>query len=142
MALKYEIDLKSAEEEFEKICDNWEIDIDISEMNEDEKVDFEGIKRRIIKAIRLKRLFCNDDGDTLSYTVSKKSCEYSGDVLTIKRPKGEASLSTDNYKIGKDAHKSFSYISAMVGKPVQYLSKLDGIDMKVIQSFVQLFLSD
>jgi len=139
MAIIYKTDLETANAEFEKICDDWFIDIDENNMKDDDKIDFRDTKRKIIRSIQL-GLLCRNEDNTLTYTISKLSEGFEGEELQIKRPKGSAGLDTDQYKDHKLVHKVFSYMSAMTGKPPSFFSKLDfSMDVQNLQAIISLF---
>lgn len=139
--MDYKIPLDVANDEFKKICESWEIDIDIDGMDADEKVDFKGIKAKIIKTIRLGRLVFNDD-QTMTYTVSNKSDELGGKELTIKRPKGKALTAMDQFKEQAGVTKGYAFLASMISQPIQFLNNLDGIDVKPLLALSTLFLAD
>ena len=139
--MEYKIDYKTAEEEFEKICEAWEIDIDINSMEEEEKVDFKGIKAKIIKAVRLGRLVYKGDG-TMTYIVSKYSGELAEKELIIKRPKGSGLSAMDQFKEKAGVHKTFAVLASMISQPVQFLNNIDGIDLKPLLAISTLFLAE
>jgi len=139
--MQYKIDEQLAEEEFVKICEDWEIDIDESNMDSEEKIDFKSVKVKVIKAIRLGRLVYNSDG-TIIYTLSKHSIDFVGTELTIKVPDGVAYTDMDQFKKDKDMHKTFTILSYMIGKPLPVINKLDGRDLKPLLALASLFLAD
>jgi hypothetical protein len=139
--MNYTVNLETANEEFEKICDSWEIDIDKGSMDDDEKIDFKGIKNKIIKAIRLGRLIYNDDG-TMTYTVSKNSEKHIGKELLIKRPTGSSLTAMDQFSDQAGMHKAYAVLAHMIKQPLQFLKNLDGLDLKPLLAFSQLFLAD
>lgn len=138
---KYQIDIETAEDEFQRFCDAWEIDIDESSLNEDEKLDIQKFKRQIIKSIRLGRLCFNSD-ESLTYTFSEKSVRQSGQNIIIKRPKGAAYLGMDQFKDQASAHKTYSILAMMTGKAISFFADIDGIDLKPLQAIMTLFLSE
>jgi hypothetical protein len=78
----------------------------------------------------------------LKYTVSKLSPEgFSGDVVIIKRPGGNAFVGMDNFKDRESVHKLHGFMSAITGKEVKYFSKIDIADWKFFQAVSSLFLS-
>ena len=139
--MNYTINLETANEEFEKICDSWEIDIDEVSMDHEEKVDIKGIKAKIIKAIRLGRLVYNDN-EIMTYIVSNKSDDLGGKELTIKRPKGKALTAMDQFKEQAGVTKGYAFLASMISQPIQFLNNLDGIDVKPLLALSTLFLSD
>jgi len=131
------IDKDTAEVEFLRFCEEWEIDADTADMNEDDKVGFEQQKSKILKAIVKGRLAVNDDG-SLTYTLSRSSENI--DVI-IKRPGGAALMEMDKYKDRESMHKIYSVLGSMTGKPPSFFSNLDGIDLKPFTAVVALFLA-
>jgi hypothetical protein len=137
---KYKIDLETAEAEFMRYCESNDFEIDETAMNDDEKESFADIKRRFIKCCREGRV--EVDGMDLKYTVSKLSPEgFAGDVVTVKRPGGNAFMGMDNFKDRESVHKLHGFMSAMTGKEIKYFSKLDIADWKFLQAVSSLFLS-
>ena len=137
------IPVDMAIDEFNRFCEVWEIDYNDSGMKSDDKVDFESLKNKIVKAIQKGRLCLNED-NTLSYTISDntENPKKRGATLIIKRPKGDAYLSMDKYKEGQGMHKFNALLGAMTNHAPEYFSDIDGLDLKPIQAVVQLFLAD
>jgi hypothetical protein len=137
---KYKIDLDTAEAEFMYYCESNDFETDEAAMNDDEQESFADIKRRFIKCCREGRV--EVDGMNLKYTVSKLSPEgFSGDVVIIKRPGGNAFVGMDNFKDRESVHKLHGFMSAITGKEVKYFSKIDIADWKFFQAVSSLFLS-
>lgn len=137
------IDFETANDEFERFCEAWELDIDEATMNDEEKVDYQGLKNKIVKAIRKGRL-CLLDDETLEYTISEKTKneKKAGQKLTIKRPEGSTYLSMDRYKDNQGVHKFYAILGEMTGHDPRYFSDFDGIDLKPLQAVVSLFLAE
>jgi hypothetical protein len=134
------IDLETAGAEFIRYCESNDFETDETAMSDEEKESFADIKKRFIKCCREGRV--EVDGMNLKYTVSKLSPEgYAGDVVTIKRPGGNAFAGMDNFKERESIHKLHGFMSAMTGKDVKYFSKLDIADWKFFQAVSSLFLS-
>ena len=110
-------------------------------MEEEEKVDFKGIKAKIIKAVRLGRLVYKGDG-TMTYIVSKYSGELAEKELIIKRPKGSGLSAMDQFKEKAGVHKTFAVLASMISQPVQFLNNIDGIDLKPLLAISTLFLAE
>lgn len=136
---KYKIDEKTAEMEFNNFCEMWDIDNDISQMDEEDKDGFRKNKSSIVKAFRQGRLIIDREKRTLIYTISDFSEEKRGETLTIRRLKGADYMAADNYKEKDLVHKSYSVLASMVGRPTSYISSLDNNDLKVLQACMILF---
>lgn len=137
---KYKIDKETAEDEFERFCDGWEIDTDTSDMTEEDVTGFNAQKNHFVKAVQKNRLSVNDDG-TLSYTFSDFSEKKAGETINIRQPKGAAYMEMDNFKEQQGVRKTFSVLSGMTGKSVGYFSGVDGVDLKPLQAVIILFLA-
>lgn len=131
------IDKETAELEFMRFCEEWEIDTATEDMNEEDKQGFDQQKNKIINAIKRGRLCVDEDG-SLVYTLAKS--EDTGDVI-IKRPKGGALMEMDRYKDRESMHKIYSVLGAMTGKNANFFARLDGIDLKPFTAVVSLFLA-
>jgi hypothetical protein len=138
---KFVIDRKTAEEEFERFCDSWEIDNDTSGMSEEDTTAFDGNRAKFINAVMRGRLKMDDSKDCLVYTFSDKSPDRAGQSIEVHRPKGASYLETDNYKSDKGMHKTFAILASMSGQDPKYFSRIDGVDMKPLQAVMTLFLA-
>lgn len=134
------INQESAELEFEKFCESWDIDHDESSFNEEEKIDYDRLKRQIIRSIKKGRLIVRDDG-SLTYIISKFSKDHAGQELNFEMPDGKDILSMNGYKENHEVSKNFAMLASVVGKPPQFFSKLKTIDINVLQAVVMLFLA-
>lgn len=138
---KFTVDRQTAEEEFSRFCESWEIDDETATMDEEDTAAFEGNKAKFINAVMRGRLKLDDEKDCLIYTFSQKSPERSGQDIEIRRPKGSSYLETDNYKSEKGMHKTFAILASMTGQDPKFYAKVDGIDMKPLQAVMTLFLA-
>ena len=132
---KWKIDQETAQAEFDRFCDEWEIDDDKESMNEEERKDFEGHEKRFIEAVKRGRLCFNHD-DTLDFTFSRKS--VTGETVTIKRLTGAGVMEMDGLTDKQMMKKTYSLLASMMGKPRQYIAKIDIIDLKPLQAILTL----
>jgi len=137
--VKKKIDKITAVEDFDRFCEDWEIDNETSNMNEEEKTDFEGQKAKIVNAIRRGRMSFVDD--TFKYVVSNKSEKNAGDEVIINRPRGSGLMEMDRYKEREGVHKTYAVLAAMTKKESKFFANLDGIDVKPFLAVVTLFLA-
>lgn len=133
---EFTVDLETAESEFLKWAEDWEIDTATEDMNDEEKTDFEGQKIKIIRAMRYGRMAYDGESENLKYTG-----KYALEEVSIKRPKGAALMAMDKYKDREGVHKTYAVMAAMTGKDASYFSRLDGIDLKPHLAVVTLFLA-
>jgi hypothetical protein len=134
------IDRETAESELILFCENNRIEHDENAMNDEEKETFSNIKKRFIDSCMEGRV--EVDGRNLKYTVSEFSPEnFSGNIITIKRPGGHAFAAMDGWKDHESVHRLMGFMSALTGKEVKYFSKIDAVDWQFISAVSKLFLS-
>jgi len=136
---KYKVDKKTAEAEFDRFVEAWDIDNDVTEMNEEDRTDFENHSRKIIRAIRKGLAEVSIEGDVIKYHLYKPV--HNTEYLEFKIPTGEAWIAMDKYKEQKSIHKSNAFIASSTKKPVQIFTTMDGRDMKFAQAVAVLFLA-
>lgn len=135
------IDNETAELIFSQFCEDWDIDIDDSDMDEDSKVDFQKYKKTIIRKIKEGSLIYDESDETFNYTLKKSLSDgTNGGNITIKRSSGASSIGMDKYKENESMHKTFAKMANMIDKPVQFISRMDDIDIKILQAVFILFL--
>jgi hypothetical protein len=133
------INKELAEKEFLDWCELNDLETDTAEMDDKEKVLFEGARKSAIKMIQKGRLIV--DGEKLEYTVSNFSpAGFAGEKLTISRPNGSIYLALDGKNSG-EMHRINAAMSALVGKDTGWLAKLDAkADWTFLNRITQLFL--
>jgi len=135
------IDRQTAEKEFDAYCEANDIDHDIDAMTDDEKKDFEPLKKRFVKACMQGRV--KVDGTDLIYTVSKFSKPgFAGKEITVKRSGGQSFIGMDGFKDTQTVHKMNGFLSAMTGQEISYFAKIDGKDWQFFRDIATLFLVD
>ena len=135
--------LSFEEGEFVRYCEANEFDYDEAGMDEDNRKDFVKIKKRFMRAVAEKRLVV--DGDKIKYTVSNRSKEMAGQVLTISRPNGRTLLAMDGHKDTQQQTKLLNYMAALCRinrSDIHKISSLDKKDHQIIQDIAILFLTE
>jgi len=129
---KFKLDLETAENEFDRFCENQRIDIDVDELEPDDLKAYEQHKRKIIKAIRKGLLVINDENQAVLTT----------DVHTFvfKQPKGSALLAMDRAKKGEDMKSMYNLMADICQCAPAFFSKIDGVDVNVCLAITTLFL--
>jgi hypothetical protein len=139
------IDRETAEDAFSSFCLDWDIDDDISDMNEDERDTFENTKRKLIKKIMSGNLIYNSEDESFTYYLIKPvklgGELKQGEVITIKRSRAASNIGMDKYKEKEIMHRGYTKLAEMISKPMNYLAGIDDIDMKVLQGIMMLFLA-
>jgi hypothetical protein len=136
---KNKIDKETAEAEFTAFCGANDIDYDEDGMTNEDKADFEPIKRRFVTACMRGRVTV--DGGKIIYTPSNFTVKEFRDPVEIKRPDGHAFIAMDGYKEEQSIHKLHGFMSAMTGQETKYFSKIDGSDWLFFRDVASLFLS-
>jgi hypothetical protein len=137
-AAENKVDQKTAEQDFSRFVDIWEIDSDVESMNEDDRKSFEEQKRKIVKAIVIGRASVDQDGN-IAYSL--KDPVNGLDSVTLKMPRGEGYMEMDRYKEQASVHKFMAVMGSMTGKPVKVFSNMSGIDLKFCMAVSALFLA-
>lgn len=137
---KIVIDAETAELEFERFCEEWEIDNDLSDLSEEDEKGFLKHKKVFLNAVIKGRLKFNEN-DKLEYTVSHHSEFRDGDQLIIKMPGGRDYKVFDKYKSKETMAQEQALYASLIGKTAGYIDSLVDIDMRVIKAVVILFLA-
>jgi hypothetical protein len=135
----FKIDMETDDAEFVSFCEANDIDCDMDGMTDDERKDFEPIKKRFIKACMQGRVTV--DGRTLKYTNSEFTEKVFQEEVTISRPSVHAFMAMDGYKETQGVHKLQGFVSSMTGKEVKYFSKIDSGDWLFYRDMAVLFLA-
>jgi hypothetical protein len=130
------IPLDVAEAEFLRLADAWDIDVDVTGMEEADLEGFEPLRKRFVKRLSQGRLVVSEDGEQLVQPL-----KYGDKIdLTYKVPTGAASYTLDKHKDGQNQRKVFSYLAAMSGQPEKYFSNMDARDEKVAKDVFLFFM--
>jgi hypothetical protein len=133
---KFKVDPETAETEFQKFLDGWDIDGDLESMREEDVNSFEDTKRVIIRAIRQGRAHISEDGNwvyTPQFTVDIEQ-------ITIRVPGPRAYAAMDKHKEKETFKKNLAVLSQATKLPPAVLLKIDGRDFKFAQAVIALFL--
>ena len=123
-----------AEEEFNKFCENADIDNDTDKMDDKDREGFGRLKDLIVRAIVRGSLVFNDDYEPV-YTTKHGSTE-----LTFREPSGATYMAMDRQKDGNNVGKLVSFIDAITKSAPGTAAKLKGVDFKVARTIAQLFM--
>jgi len=127
--------------EFFRICENWDLDYDVTEMKDGDAEGFENLQRKLVKAIRTGHLTVDDEGTP---TFRMKYAAEAGfeelEALTFKIPAASAVATWDRFKDGQNVAKLNSYLGNMTKQPPAVFIKMDSRDWMVCQALAQIFL--
>ncbi len=129
-----------AEDEFERWAKAWEIDTEVESMTDEDRSYFGGLKRKLVVAIRRGRLTVDTSGENLTYALKFPKIEGISS-LALGVPCGSAYIGWDRFKDRESMHKLNSFMGEMCGTNPAVFSKMDGRDLKIIQTVAQLFLT-
>lgn len=131
------INKEMAEQEFSNFADDMDLDVDISNMDSEDKEAFEKLKRKIILAIINGSLIFNENSEPV-FTPQR-----SGDntkPITFKEVTGAGFLSMDKTKQSHGMAKVFGLMAEMTGTSQKTFSNFVGSDIKVCIAITNLFL--
>lgn len=125
-----------AESEFDRFCDDMDIDSDIAKMSEEDAKGFNSQKEILIKAFMDGRLVLNDDSEPV-YTPKRSGFQ---NPLTFREPTGADLMAMDRKKDGQSIGKMFSMMDSVTKSVPGTCSKLKGPDLKAAQAVMSLFM--
>lgn len=134
-------DDETVERDFEKFCEDWDLDIEkIADMKEEDRDDYDDIKRRIVRVMKLGRLVYNADKETFIYFFKKpQGTGEEGKSIEIRMPEGPSLLMMDKYKKGQSIHMKNAVIANMIKMPIPYVSNMNPMDSKITDAVFSLF---
>lgn len=124
------------EGEFERFADAMGLDLDQSQMDDEDKKGLLLQKNRILSAMEFGALVINEKGEPV-YTPQ----EGSGEPITFHEPRGASFMAMDQKKAGHDNTKAFAFLADMTQQSVQRFAGMAGRDLKVCQAVFLLFLA-
>jgi hypothetical protein len=127
-----------AEEEFNRFAEAWDLDSDVSTMEEEDRQSFEVVKRRVVRKIESGHLTVDEAG-TPTYRPMAPTLDSAAEIV-FTLPTGQALIQWDKFKDRQQIHKLNAFMGSMTGQPPVLFAKMDGRDLKVCQSIAQLFL--
>lgn len=134
------ITTEMAEKEFERFCESWEIDTDVSQMNEEDSENFNRHKTKIIKATETGRIIYTDD-DKIEYFFKHPEKARNEKSIVLDRPNGGTYAEMDKFKKDESMKKTYAILAGMSKKDISFFYGIDGIDFKFISSIATLFLA-
>ena len=128
--------MEIAESEFQRFCDEMDLDVDTEVMDAEDKTAFEKIKRRIIKAMQSGALVINENGEAV-YTPQRS--DYT-DPITFHERTGNSALAMDGKKKNEDARKTYAVMGDICKVHPGIFSKLRGTDIKICEGIFTLLM--
>ena len=115
-----------AEAEFDRFVKSMDLDVDPSDMSEEDKEAFQQQKDRLI----------NDDGEPVFTPQRTKDA----DTLTFHEPTGASLMAMDRKKKSEDIGKLYAAMADMTRSHASTFSKMRMADLKVCMAITTLFL--
>ena len=125
-----------AEQQFDKFCDDFDIDRDTDKMKEKDAEGFNEEKEVLIAAFMDGRLELNENSEP----VYKPKRPGFPNPLTFREPSGADLMAMDRKKSGEDVGKMFAMMDAVTKSAPGACSKLKGPDFKVAKAIMVLFM--
>ena len=114
-----------------------DLDIDISNMDEDDRKGLELNKNRIVKAIVNGSMVVNDDGEPVFTPTNSKD----PNPLTFHEPSGASLMAMDKKKKSEDMGKMYAIMGNVTKTNAQVFSSMNNRDLKVCMAVITLFLA-
>lgn len=125
-----------AEAEFDRFVKSMDLDVDPSDMSEEDKEAFQQQKDRLVGAIQSGALTINDDGEPVFTPQRTKDA----DTLTFHEPTGASLMAMDRKKKSEDIGKLYAAMADMTRSHSSTFSKMRMADLKVCMAITTLFL--
>ena len=135
---EHKVDIESANAEFERFADCMDIDVDTTDMDNDDLNAFNKVKKRLLKAIQKGSLIFNDDGEAV-YTPSHAKSKYKEDITFHERT-GASLMAMDGKKKGHDVTKMYAVLGDMCKLHQGAFAGLVGEDVKICEALFALLM--
>lgn len=126
----------AAKVEFERFANAWDLDLDTSEMTEEDEKSLQDAKRPILRGLCRGDIRVTDDGDL---SIDLKFGKKKGETVEVKIDRADM-LVMDRFKDKQNFHKLNAYVATLCGQPPKFYAMLDPRDQKRVRAPVQLFL--
>jgi hypothetical protein len=126
--------IEVAEQEFDRFCEEMDLDVDTSVMDAEDKAAFEKIERRLVNAIAEGRLTIDEKGQPVL------QLSDGGQPVTFHEPNGANIIAMDQKRHGHNNARQILFIAEMTNQAEERIRKLPMRDLKICNSIVALFL--
>ena len=132
----YKVDKETAESEIERFALAMDLDLDTSEMDEEDRKALDQQKRVLLLSIQKGNLVINENGEPV-FTPTKGE---NREPLTFFEPDGASFMTMDKMKKNHDVAKMYGIMADMTKTHSKVFAKLKHRDNKICQAIVTLFL--
>lgn len=127
-----------AEDEFVRMCEARDLDVDTSDMDEEDKKRLESLRKSIVKAIMLGRIVVLEDG-TVEVRLRRPVDQVA--VIRFGRPTGATLVALSGKKTKSNIEDAYLAAANMSDVPKAIFDRLDyQADGKLVTELVPLFL--
>ena len=142
-AKKYVMDIESASAEFESWCEVMDVETDPIFMDEDDLKGFNDLKNKFVRGLMKGYLRISSEKETSGYVIFKakgKGCEDFPEMTFHKRS-GADLEQQDKIKQGhRQIAKNYATIASMCRTDANYIYKLEGDDIKIVEGIFALLV--
>ena len=134
--VEYKVNQETAMVEFDRFTESMDLDLDLTGMDDEDKIDFSKHRGALIRAIQIGSLVINDEGEPV-FTPQREN----GESITFHEPRGSALMAMDRKKKNHDMGKLFATMAEMTGRNPGTFSKMLMPDLKICMAIGTLFLA-
>lgn len=122
--------------DFERMCAAYRIDLDLSDLDDEGKAEFERMREKIVRLMMRGTVVVGPDGNP-TYTVPGSAKGY-----TFHAPTGATLMALETHPGGKSIANSMAAIADMTHTDKSEFAKMDLRDFRPISDLAALFLAD
>lgn len=160
----FKVDKETAYNDFEQFCYDWDIETDIDDLDQDrvlevdddgnpisfgkpeesEKDEFNLYKKQIVRKIMSGNAVYDTSTENWIYTTVKPITDSRGgnkksETMTVRRGKESDWWGASTGKKQDNMKMKDKKIAAMIGMPIDFVGRIDDIDMKFLNAILSLF---
>jgi len=126
-----------AEAEFQRFADMMDLDVDTSDMTEEDRQAFEQQRDRLLAAIQAGALVINEEGEPV-FTPTRTA---DAAPITFREPTGASLMAMDKRKKTEDIAKLYAAMADMSGSHPSTFARMKMADLKIAMAITTLFLA-
>lgn len=124
-----------AQADFLRMCETFRVDLDESEMTDDEKADMAALRAAIVRDMMAGRIIVGADGRP-TYNPA------GGKPLTFNTPTGATMMALETYPPGKQIANTMAAMTEMTESKAGDFAKMAARDLQSCSRLAKLFLAD
>jgi hypothetical protein len=127
-----------AEEEFDRWTEAMGLDLDLADMDEDDRKGLAVERGRIVRALQRSHAVVNDEGE-LVFTPQRRKSRHK-DPITFREQTGATLIATDRHKEGKNVAKLYAVLGDVCEVEQKVFAGLASSDAAFCRAVAQVFL--